>query len=81
MKTAKRKVTLMLDSDVYDGLRKMLGERNIGKGVSKMVRPYIDLNIIELGYKELASDKDRDDEGEDWIAVDEEMVAENVWRI
>ncbi|RYG08378.1 MAG: hypothetical protein EON92_16710 [Burkholderiales bacterium] len=36
-----RKLTLLLDDDVYDGLQRVAGKGNIGHFVSEKVRPYL----------------------------------------
>ena len=36
-----RKLTLLLDDDVYDGLQRVAGRGNIGKFVSEKVKPFL----------------------------------------
>ena len=36
-----RKLTLLLEDDIYDGLQRVAGRGNIGRFVSEKVRPYL----------------------------------------
>ncbi len=78
---AKRKLTIMLDAEVYDGLKNKVGGRGIGAYLSQLARPFVVEDEIEAGYKALASDVESNKEADGWIeGTREEIVGENVWE-
>jgi hypothetical protein len=82
MNTAtKHKLTIMLDVDVYEGIKTKVGGRGIGAYLSKLARPYVVEDEIETGYKAMAADTERNKEAEEWLEGGfEEIEAENVWE-
>jgi hypothetical protein len=79
--TAKKKLTIMLDAEVYEGIRKRVGSRGIGSYLSKLARPYVVLDELEAGYKAMANDKAYNQEAEEWLeGTREVIVGENVWE-
>ena len=80
MKTAKKtKVTLMLDTDVHEGLRQKVGERKLGAYLSQLARPHVITTTLEAAYKAQAADLLNTDEAANF--VDDEITAPNVWRL
>ena len=80
--TAKKKVTLMLDEQVYKAIRSKVGGRGIGAYLSQLARPYVikDEDEIEAGYIAMANDKEYNREANLWIeGVREPVVGENEW--
>ena len=78
--TTKKKVTLMLDTQVYEGLRAKVGGRGIGEYLSKLARPFVVPDDIEAGYKAMAADESRNKEAQEWIeGIIEPIEAENIW--
>ncbi len=82
MKTAiKKKITIMLDEQVYAGLRARVGARGVGEYLSQLARPHVIVDDIEAGYKAMAKDSAREAEAGEWLhGTDETLEAENVWR-
>ena len=82
MSTAsKRKITLMLDAEVYEGLRKRVGSRGIGSYLSSLAKPYVVETTIEDGYKAMALDEARNKEAAEWdMGVTEEVDSDNDWQ-
>lgn len=67
MNTAtKKKVTLMIDAQVYESLKQKVGARGIGAYVSDLVRPHVVENDLEAGYKAMAIDTEREKEAKEW---------------
>ena len=66
-KTPKKKVTLMIDADVYHSLKNKVGERGMGTYMSTLVRPFVFLPDIDNGYKALASDTIAKKESKQWL--------------
>ena len=78
----KKKVTLMLDADVYDGLQKTAGARKVGAYLSDLARPHVVDADLEAAYKAMAADQAREAEAREWIegTLDAPIEAENVWQ-
>ena len=82
MKTSdKKKVTLMIDTDVYHGLRQKAGVRGMGDFMSQIIRPHVVLASLEDSYRALALDEDNNQMSQKWEKVDPVIEAENIWRI
>jgi hypothetical protein len=82
MNTAtKKKITIMLDSQVYDGIRAKVGGRGIGAYLSQLARPHVVAGDIEAGYKAMATDKEYQREASEWVeGVLEAGTSDSVWR-
>lgn len=77
----KKKLTIMLDEDVYRGLHKRIGQRRIGTFLSSIARPFVARNELEEGYKALASDTAQQQEAEEWLSgMDDPIESESEWR-
>ncbi len=80
MKIAKKtKVTLMLDTDVHEGLRQKVGKRKLGAYLSQLARPHVITHHLEDAYKAQAADILNTNEVANF--VDDVIVAPNVWRL
>jgi hypothetical protein len=77
----KRKVTLMLDTDVYLGLRQKVGSRGLGEYMSQLARPHVVTASLEESYRALAGDTKNTSIGNEWDTIDPVIAAENVWRL
>ncbi len=65
--TASKKITILIDSDVYRGLQTRVGKGNIGKFISKVVRTYVsDGDMLAREYKEMSRDKTREKDATVW---------------
>jgi len=68
MKTTQQKLTILLEQDVYNALKRRAGRGNMGRFISEIIRPHVLGNeVLEQGYAEMASDKKREQEAQDWI--------------
>jgi hypothetical protein len=77
----KKKLTIMLDTQVYEGIKAKVGGRGIGAYLSQLARPHVISDDIEAGYKAMAADKEYNKEASDWIeGVLEADNNENVWH-
>ena len=63
----KKKLTIMLDSQVYEGIKNKVGSRGIGAYLSSLARPHILTDTLEDGYKAMSRDNKYNDEAADWI--------------
>ena len=55
----KKKLTLSMDEEIYEGLRKIVGPRKIAKFIESLVRPYIVRPTLEAAYAHMANDRKR----------------------
>ncbi len=62
----QKKLTITVDEEVYEGLRKTIGPRKISKFVQELVRPHVVRPNLESGYAEMAKDKKREKEAMEW---------------
>ena len=62
----QKKLTLTVDAEVYEGLRKIIGPRKISKFIEDLVRPHVVRPNLESAYAKMARDKKREDEALEW---------------
>ena len=62
----QKKLTVTVDAEVYDGLRKTIGPRKISKFIEGLVRPYVVHHNLESAYAEMARDKRREKDALEW---------------
>lgn len=78
----KKKITLMMDAEVYEGLQQKVGVRKVGDYLSELARPFVRTTDIAASYKELAADTAQASEAKEWErAVEAPIEAENVWHL
>ncbi len=65
----QKKLTLTVDVEVYEGLRKIIGPRKISKFIEDLVRPYVVRPNLEAAYAKMARDKKREDEAMEWAEM------------
>ena len=64
-----KKLTVTIDAEVYEGLRKNIGPRKISKFIEDLVRPHVVHPNLESAYAEMAKDKKREREAKEWAEV------------
>ena len=62
----RKKLTITVDEDVYDGLHKTIGPRKISKFIEELVRPHVVHPDMEADYAEMARDKEREKQAMEW---------------
>jgi hypothetical protein len=65
----RKKLTLTVDVEVYEGLHKIIGPRKISKFIEDIVRPHVVRPNLEAAYSKMARDKKREDESVEWAEV------------
>ncbi|MDP2744756.1 MAG: addiction module antitoxin [Dehalococcoidia bacterium] len=65
----QKKLTLTVDAEVYEGLRRTIGPRKISKFIEGLVRPHVLLPNLESAYAEMARDKRREKEAMEWAEI------------
>ena len=64
-----KRMTITLDEDVYDGLYRTVGKRQISQFVSDVLRPHVSDRTLDGGYQAMAADADREADAQEWIAA------------
>jgi hypothetical protein len=62
----RRRLTITLHSDVYEGLHAVIGRRRISRFIEALVRPYVVLPDLNRAYQEMAADEEREAEALAW---------------
>jgi hypothetical protein len=62
----QKKLTLTVDVEVYEGLRKTIGPRKISKFIEDLVRPHVIHPDLNSAYAEMAKDRAREKAALDW---------------
>ena len=63
----RKKLTITLDEQVYEGLHRVIGRRKIGQFIETLVRPHVIQEDLEAGYRAMAADEAREQEALEWI--------------
>jgi hypothetical protein len=62
----QKKLTISIDTDVYDGLRERIGPRRISRFLNDLARPHVTPGGLEKGYADMAADEAREAEAHEW---------------
>ena len=62
----RRKLTITLDAEVYDGLQSVVGARRIGRFIEEVIRPHVVQPNLEREYAEMAQHEEQEREALEW---------------
>lgn len=62
----QKKLTITVDSKVYEGLHSVIGRGNISQFLENLARPYLFPKELEASYREMAADSERESEAAEW---------------
>ncbi len=62
----QRKLTITMDEDVYQGLRKVVGRRKISRFIESLVRPHVLGLDLGAAYRDMAQEVAREAEALAW---------------
>lgn len=62
----RRKLTITIDEEVYEGLHRTIGRRRISRFVETLVRPHVLQPDMEQAYLDMARDEERETEAIEW---------------
>ena len=65
----QKKLTVTIDEEVYEGLRKTIGPRKISKFIEDLARPHVVRPNLEAAYAEMAKDRKREKEALEWAEL------------
>jgi predicted CopG family antitoxin len=63
----RKKLTITIAEDVYEGLHRVIGRRNISGFLEELARPHVVLRDLDAGYAAIAADEAREREALEWI--------------
>jgi hypothetical protein len=61
-----KKLTITVDSEVYDGLHRVIGPRRISRFLNDLARPHVVGQDLSAGYAAMAADEARESDAEAW---------------
>ncbi|HLA82486.1 MAG TPA: addiction module antitoxin [Thermoleophilia bacterium] len=62
----RRKLTITVAEDVYEGLHRVVGPRHISEFLESLARPHVVLADMDEAYALMASDEHREKEALEW---------------
>lgn len=62
----QKRMTISIDSEVYDGLVRVVGRRKISGFLEELARPHVVQGSLEKAYLEMAQDDTREAEALEW---------------
>ena len=62
----QKKLTITLDSRVYEGLHRVIGRGHISQFVEDLVRPHVLGKDMEAAYRAMSQDEEREAEALEW---------------
>lgn len=72
----RKKLTLTVDEQVYEGLYRVVGRRKISSFIESVVRPYVVHHDLNEGYRRMAQDTEREAEAEEWVEGTSEAIVD-----
>lgn len=63
----QKKLTITVDSKVYEGLHSVIGRGNISQFLERLARPYVLNKDLAASYRDMANDSERESEANEWI--------------
>jgi predicted CopG family antitoxin len=61
-----KKLTILIDDSVYEGLHRIVGRGSISKFIENLARPHVAQTDLGAQYREAARDCEREDEARAW---------------
>ena len=65
----QKKLTITIDEEVYEGLYNNIGPRKISRYIQEIVRPHVVRPNLDSAYAEMARDKRREKDAEEWAEI------------
>ncbi len=62
----QKKLTITVDEDVYRGLHEVIGRGKIAGFIEELVRPHVLRPDLESAYTQMAKDRRREREAQEW---------------
>jgi hypothetical protein len=65
----RKKLTITIDEEVYEGLRRVIGPRHISSFLESLAPPHVVSSGLDEAYKVMAADEAREAEALAWAEV------------
>ena len=75
----RKKLTITLDAQVYEGLHEVIGGRRISRFIEDLVRPHVVSVDLEAAYMAMAADEAREAEALEWAEATVGDVPDGAW--
>lgn len=62
----KKKLTITVDEEVYEGLRRVVGRRHISRFLETLARPHVVLADMDAAYAAMSADEAREKDALEW---------------
>lgn len=62
----RKKLTITIDEQVYEGLHEVVGRRRISRFIEDLVRPHVMSPDLEAAYMDMAKDEAREAAALEW---------------
>lgn len=62
----RKKLTITIDEEVYQGLHHTIGRRRISRFIEALVRPHVTSHSLDAAYAEMAQEEDREADALTW---------------
>ncbi|MFQ6030717.1 MAG: addiction module antitoxin [Dehalococcoidia bacterium] len=62
----RKKLTISLDEQVYDAIHQVVRRGSISEFIEDLVRPHVIDRALEIAYREMAEDEEREAEALEW---------------
>lgn len=62
----RRKLTITIDEQVYEGLHSVIGRGRISQFIEDLARPHVVEQDLEAAYRQMARDEEREAEALEW---------------
>ena len=72
----RKKLTITVDEDVYEGLYRVVGPRHISEFLEALARPHVVAADLDAGYAAMAADADRERQALEWAEATVEDVTQ-----
>lgn len=63
----RKKLTITVDEEVYEGLHSVIGRRHISRFLNELAKPHVVQDALDDGYRAMAADEEREREATEWI--------------
>ncbi|MBA3518064.1 MAG: addiction module antitoxin [Rhizobiales bacterium] len=61
-----KKLTIMVEDEVYEGLHSVVGPRRISRFLNDLARPHVTRRDLDAEYAAMAADEEREAEALEW---------------
>ena len=76
----RKRLTITLDEQIYEELRRRAGHRNISSFIESLVGPRLIHDDLDAGYRRMSEDSEREAEAAEWVEGTFEAVVDEARR-